>query len=336
MKLNYIPLPLKAIRYLSDKLPFPALMVGGSLFAILYALFYTMPVFLIGPELYVWENFEEQKGFGIVVPTIPTFLIMCLLITTRLNQEVHRNLFSQGNNKAVAKELQRRFQGGGFWPIAMIAGTAMSVINVNWQGMVFTWSQNGFSESVSIIVGNFIIWSSVSLVLFFFLIEGHSYHRIGKKVPIDLYNLDSLNGFGRASLGGFLMVMCAMALSMLQSIDFEFSWSRYRSSFLVGGPASVTLALLPCWSIHRRLRRLKREHLAEISGAIADESNALDGQALLRMNALLARKKTIESVRTWPMDFSIFSRFILYVFIPPLAWVGAALMEIFLDSYIAG
>ncbi len=56
----------------------------------------------------------------------------------------------------------------------------------------------------------------------------------------------------------------------------------------------------------------------------------------MRMNGLLARKSAIQAVRTWPMDLSIFSRFVLYVFIPPLAWIGAALMENFLDFYIAG
>lgn len=331
-----IPLPLRAIHRLNRVLPFPALTAGSGIFTVLFVLFYVYPISFGNSELYLWENLGERKGFGIVVPTIPAFLFMCFLIATRLNQEVFATLYSQLDRTYAEGERLKRHRQGRYWPIALGFGVIVAAINVYWPRMVFDWHAPGFEESMMILSGNFFIWSSVAIVLYFFLIEGHAYHRIGKLVPIDLYNMDRLNGFGRVSLGGFLMVMGSLALSTVQSIDFDFSWGRYRNALLVGVPAAITLALLPCWSVHRRLRRQKQRHLQEINRAIAAESKSLDGQALLTMNALLARKKTIESVRTWPMDFSIVSRFILYVFIPPLAWVGAALMEIFLDSFIAG
>lgn len=331
-----IPLPLRVIHYLNRALPYPALMAGCGTFIVLFAFFYIYPISFASSELYLWENLDERKGFGIVVPTIPAFLIACLLIATRLNQEVFSTLYRQLDVSFVKGEQLKRYHLSRYWPLALTCGVTIGAVNVYWPSLVFDWKADGFAESMTVLSGNFIIWSSVATVLFFFLVEGHNYHRIGQLIPIDLYNMDRLNGFGRVSLGGFLMVMGSLALSTVQSIDFEFSWLRYRNALLVGLPAAFTLALLPCWSVHRRLRRHKRNHLQEIHEAIAAQSKSLNGQALLTMNALLARKKTIEGVRTWPMDFSIVSRFILYVFIPPLAWVGAALMEIFLDSFIAG
>jgi hypothetical protein len=80
----------------------------------------------------------------------------------------------------------------------------------------------------------------------------------------------------------------------------------------------------------------KKSLLQGIAIEIQGASSALEDVALHRMNALLQRKEQIHRLRSWPMDLSIFSRFVLYVFIPPLAWVGAALMEVFLDSMLIG
>jgi hypothetical protein len=52
------------------------------------------------------------------------------------------------------------------------------------------------------------------------------------------------------------------------------------------------------------------------------------------MNALLLRREQIHKLRNWPMDLTMFSRFFVYAFIVPLAWAGAALMEVLLDRIL--
>jgi hypothetical protein len=41
-------------------------------------------------------------------------------------------------------------------------------------------------------------------------------HTLGKRVVVDIYNLDSLNSFGRFALSALLMIAGAMALTPLQ------------------------------------------------------------------------------------------------------------------------
>ena len=71
-----------------------------------------------------------------------------------------------------------------------------------------------------------------------------------------------------------------------------------------------------------------------INRAIKGASDSLDSESLTRLNGLLIRREQIHHMRNWPMDLSLFSRLVFYVFIPPLAWAGAALTEVLLDSFL--
>lgn len=331
-----LPLPIRIIRHLLNTLQYPALTIGGAIFGLLFCIYFIAGVVFGDPDYKGWASEMERTAFAVITPVIPAYLFMCLTAATRLNQEVYGFLYIQIHGHAREDELLQRYALGRYWLGAIMLGVLLAVSNIKWSGLNFKIDDGEIAAVALLLSGNFFIWCSVTIVLFFSLLEGHSYHQLGKKIPIDLYNLDSLNSFGRISLGGFLMVMSALALSTLQSLDQEFNWARYTNALIIGLPAALVLVLLPSWSVHRRLRSEKKRHLNEISTEIQGASKSLEGDSLMLMNGLLARKNVVEGVRTWPMDLSIFSRFILYVFIPPLAWIGAALMEIFLDSYIAG
>jgi hypothetical protein len=330
------PLPIRFISYLLATLRFPSLTLGFGVFAVLFLMYFVGAVIIAGPELNVWATERGRLGFAIVVSVLPAYLFMCLVAATRLNQNVYTILLSQLKSTDASPLELDRYQLGRFWPLTILFGVFLSLPNIDWSALTFDIDSAGFMESISILTGAAFIWTSVVLVLFFLLLEGYQYHKLGKQMPIDLYNLDKLNGFGRISLGGFLWIMGSLALSALQSIDQEFGWQRYGIILAIGLPGAVVSVILPSWSVHRRIRRKKSRHLEEITAEINRTPTSLSGDALIRMNGLLARKSAIQAVRTWPMDLSIFSRFVLYVFIPPLAWIGAALMENFLDFYIAG
>lgn len=61
------------------------------------------------------------------------------------------------------------------------------------------------------------------LAVFFVILDDLVFYRNGKQIAVNLYDLDSLNGFGRAALNGLLLVVGALALTTLQTIDREFS-----------------------------------------------------------------------------------------------------------------
>ena len=132
------------------------------------------------------------------------------------------------------------------------------------------------------------------------------------------------------------MIVGALAITTLQSIDQVFRIENYLNAFIVTIPAIFILVPLPIWSIHRRIKREKTKLIAEINREIKQAPRDLVGAELQRLNLLLQRREQIQKMRNWPMDLRIAYRFVLYVFIVPLAWTGAALMEVILDQYIVG
>ena len=94
--------------------------------------------------------------------------------------------------------------------------------------------------------------------------------------------------------------------------------------------------LLPIWSVHRRIRRAKRAELLMINRHIQRLPKSFEPDTMVRLNTLLDRRTYIQHCRNWPMDVTIFAKVVFYVLIPPLAWAGAALVELLIDAYIVG
>jgi len=330
------PIPIRVFTHLISRLRYPVLTVGFVVFLLLIIFFITSgSVFPDADNLPDgWNNSLEITGLFILLSAMPAYLLMCFTATIRTNDAIHDSLDSLLDTKD--KESIDRSRNANYWPLAMLVGILFAYAsNINWEALTFEFGENGFLVSISLVFGQFFMWSIIGMFLFFSMLEVRALNRKGQLVKIDLYDLDKLNGFGKAALIGFLIVMGALALTTLQSLDQEFGWDKYRNALAVGIPASLMLILAPTWAIHCRMRDAKVAHLVEIKFKIQHASRAIDDEALPGLNALLQRKDQIHSLRTWPMDLSIVSRFALYVLIPPLAWAGAALTELYLDSFIA-
>ena len=90
----------------------------------------------------------------------------------------------------------------------------------------------------------------------------------------------------------------------------------------------------------KQLRAAKRDEIARVNAAIRGESDALSGSPVgkrdrLALADLLAWRAFVESVPEWPIDVSTLTRSVLYVVIPLLGWVGAALVQHVLESALA-
>ena len=172
------------------------------------------------------------------------------------------------------------------------------------------------------------------MLLYMRIHNGLVLHRAGQQVSIDLFNPDRLNCFGRVGLNDLLIVVGAMALTPLQSIDQDFRWENYRNALMVGIPSAVILMALPIWSVHRRIRSAKQQEINRINQTIEVLPRDLAAESVQSLNSLLERRQYVQHSRNRPMDLSIFSRFVFYVLIPPLAWAGAALMELAVDRLL--
>jgi hypothetical protein len=93
------------------------------------------------------------------------------------------------------------------------------------------------------------------------------------------------------------------------------------------------MTLLPVWGIHRAIQAEKHREQDRVLAAIAGDSTALEASPLaahasaLTGVTLLDYLEKVDRVREWPFDASALRRLGLYLLIPPLGWLGGALVE---------
>lgn len=162
------------------------------------------------------------------------------------------------------------------------------------------------------------------------------FNEAGRRVPIDIYEQSSLRPFSRNSLVDVLVVMGGQSLTALQSIDAQFRYFNYVWSRIVSIPTALTLAIVPTVAIHKLIPALRNTELGAVNQIIQDSPRDLATTNIASLELLLRRRERLQSLNTWPIDVTVVIRFFLYLVIPPLAWLGAALVEIALDTAIGG
>ena len=88
-------------------------------------------------------------------------------------------------------------------------------------------SRKYFFISMALAFGQLFMWSIVGIAIFFIFHDDWLLYPYEKPVRVNIYDLDKLNGLGRAVFSQFLMVVGALALTTLQSLDREFRWYSY-------------------------------------------------------------------------------------------------------------
>jgi hypothetical protein len=153
---------------------------------------------------------------------------------------------------------------------------------------------------------------------------------LGLATPVDVYRLNLLKPFARVAVRSVLLVMGAMALMPLQALDAEFRMDNYVFGLAIGLPLAVTLFLLPLTGIRRSILAARQARESELQAAI----DAADRSAIPELEALVAHRDRVRAISSWPLDFSLMFRVAFYLIIPPLAWVGAALVETLVQGFI--
>ncbi len=92
----------------------------------------------------------------------------------------------------------------------------------------------------------------------------------------------------------------------------------------------------PALLVRSRIRATKEAELAAVRRALAGDRSALDATSIRHLAGeftapdLLSYEQRIQQIWEWPIQGSV-QRILLYVMLPPLAWVLAALVERLVD-----
>jgi hypothetical protein len=184
------------------------------------------------------------------------------------------------------------------------------------------------------VVFTVIIWIVMTATITSLIENAVLFARLGARVPVPLLDIRALTPFGGVAVSSTLAMIGAQAAFPLMFFEANVSYLSYLPGLIATTLPMVYLFTAPVLPIHRRIAAAKRLELERI-GSLVRSVAGRDGQSVRAygdLAPLLIYRREIDAAREWPFDSTVMGRLALYLVIPPLTWVGAALIELAVDS----
>jgi hypothetical protein len=186
---------------------------------------------------------------------------------------------------------------------------------------------------------NFLNWWVASRAMLLELMLGRAFSRLGDRLAeFDLLERAPLAPFGRRALRNVLLWMLLAAFLSLSYLGEGWASDLMPLALITLGSFALAAFVLPLAGAHRSVRELKRAELERIRAAIREAREqtfargAEESPAAGRLADLLGYEARIAGVAEWPIDASILLRLGIYLAIGLGSWVGAAMVERFLET----
>lgn len=195
-------------------------------------------------------------------------------------------------------------------------------------------------NGLTIMVGTCLVWTVMTFVIYTLVQQSITFSRLGKyHTKISLLNKRNLVPFARVSITSSLVLIGAIALYPFMWSDGQIDYEEALPGLIAVIIPLIFVYLMPVWPIHRHLADLKLTELdkldQEIANNLDDYGNVSHAQDNLnKLMPLLNYRQEIAKLNTWPFDMSAVTRLTLYLIIPPITWVGAALIENIIDPFL--
>jgi hypothetical protein len=215
--------------------------------------------------------------------------------------------------------------------IGIAAGIAHNVALSGPVGLV-----RGASSSLAyaaVACGTLLVWIVMTSVIAGLFHIALLFARLARRVRIDLLRLRALTPFADVAVISTLALIGAQAAFPLLWLDAGTSPIASIPGVVATGIPMLFLFALPLVPIHRAIAAAKAAELARLDAEVAATSGRgrHDAAHLAQVAPLLIYRREIESAQEWPFDTGASGRLALYLVIPPLTWVGAALIQHFVE-----
>ena len=169
-----------------------------------------------------------------------------------------------------------------------------------------------------------LLWALVFHAIWILLDNSFLLARIGEHdVRVDLNDPGALDVFANAGTRHLLLMVGGLAVFPIQGIlggglePFDL-----LPAVLIIAPVGLFLFAWPVLAVRRAITRAKRGELASIDAALAKQSHLSDRQLLLSLH-----RRQVAAIPAWPVSLRNLARVALYLVIPPLTWVAAAVVD---------
>ena len=171
-----------------------------------------------------------------------------------------------------------------------------------------------------------LVWVSMITAIGGLIDNALLFRRLVTRTRIDLLAPSPLTAFGRVAAISTLAMIGAQAAFPLLWVDTDAAVVTSVPGLIATGAAMVALFVLPILPAHRAIVAAKRMELERINTRIAAVRNEVE-----RLEPHLVYRREIARVNDWPFDSNIVTRLAFYLFIPPLTWLGAAVLDVFVE-----
>lgn len=229
------------------------------------------------------------------------------------------------------------------WTVATVgAGVAAGFVH---NTLLFE-SPAAFAEAVTtsaaqfaIATGTILVWVAMTTVITSLIENAFLFARLAARTRFDLLDTSTLTPFGRVAVISTLALTGAQASYPILWLSPEVGAIAFIPGVLATAVPMLLVFILPIWRIHRRIAGAKNAELERVRTAIearerADVVDPAGLSQLSRLNALLMYRRELSRIHEWPFDVSVVMRLAFYLVIPPLTWVGAALIENLVEAFV--
>ncbi len=193
-------------------------------------------------------------------------------------------------------------------------------------------------RNIAFLLITIFIWALLTTEIFFLINNVRVFARLAKNhVRVDLLNTVALRGFSRVAVYSTLILMGALAGFPLLLLETETNYVTALPGFMATFFPMLFIFLIPLLPIRKRIKNSKAQELNAIQNRInqltqGDDNLVENRETLSQLQPLLDYRREIRHVAEWPFDSPALFRLLFYLFIPPLTWVGAALIERLVDT----
>ena len=188
--------------------------------------------------------------------------------------------------------------------------------------------------------GTLMVWVVMTTVISTLMRNAAMFSRLGREnLRVALFRNDEMSPLADVAVISTLSMIGAQVVLAILLLDPVADWRTIAPGVIATAVNIVPLMVLPVWSVHVRLRRCKEQELARLrisldALAVPAGDELSDATYMDDRNRLLLYRREVMQASEWPFDLGALTRFGLYLVIPPLTWVGAALIENLVDSVL--
>ena len=187
--------------------------------------------------------------------------------------------------------------------------------------------REGFFSAV-VAAGSLGAWVSVTCLVNLLIEYAIIFRRLAQRVSVDIFQTELLAPFSQMAVA-FMFTMVGVQAALPLMLIGGFSIVAFLPGWLVIFVPMLVLMAVTVLPVRQRLVEVKRQELRRVNSEIQKVRRACSAivDEATGLAPLLVYRREVQALREWPFDIGVIPRIILYLLIPPVTWIGAALIE---------